>query len=343
MTIRTEDAMTASEGAMTPYDAILLVSFGGPEGPDDVLPFLENVLRGRNVPRERMLEVARHYDLFGGVSPINEQNRALIAALRAELKARGPDLPIYWGNRNWRPFLADALREMRADGRRHALAFITSAYSSYSSCRQYLEDIERAQAEVGPDAPRVSPLRKYFNHPGFIQANADHLREALDTLPPEEQERTPVIFTAHSIPESMARVSAYEEQLREACRLVARQAGAREWELAYQSRSGSPAQPWLGPDIAERLRAQKSKAVVVAPIGFISDHMEVLYDLDIEARELAESLGMRMVRAGTAGVHPAFVRMVQELVAERMPDRAGDGVCPAGCCPRAEARQVVTP
>src|SRR5262245_59669109 len=204
---RMEGAMTASESAAPPYDAILLVSFGGPEGPDDVLPFLENVLRGRNVPRERMLEVARHYDLFGGVSPINEQNRALIAAVRAELKTRGPDLPIYWGNRNWRPFLADALREMQADGRRHALAFITSAYSSYSSCRQYLEDIARAQAEVGAAAPRVSPLRKYFDHPGFIKANADHLFEALDTLSPAEREQTPVIFTAHSIPESMARVS----------------------------------------------------------------------------------------------------------------------------------------
>ena len=220
----TNDSAT-NDSARTPYDAILLVSFGGPEGPDDVLPFLENVLRGRNVPRERMLEVARHYDLFGGVSPINEQNRALIAAVRAELKARGPDLPIYWGNRNWRPFLADALREMRADGRRHALAFITSAYSSYSSCRQYLEDIARAQAEIGPDAPRVSPLRKYFDHPGFIQANADRLRAALDTLPPAEREQTPVIFTAHSIPESMARVSAYEAQLREACQLVARSGG----------------------------------------------------------------------------------------------------------------------
>ena len=196
---------------------------------------------------------------------------------------------------------------------------------------------------MAPDAPRVSPLRKYFDHPGFIQANADRLRAALDTLSPTEREQTPVIFTAHSIPQSMARVSAYEAQLREACQLVARQAGAREWELAYQSRSGSPAQPWLGPDIGERLRAQKSKVVVVAPIGFISDHMEVLYDLDVEARELAETLGMRMVRAGTAGVHPAFVRMVQELVAERMPDRPGDGVCLAGCCPRAEARQVVTP
>jgi ferrochelatase len=324
-----------------PYDALLLVSFGGPEGPEDVLPFLENVLRGRNVPRDRMLEVAHHYDLFGGVSPINAQNRALIAALRAELQERGPDLPIYWGNRNWRPFLADALREMRADGRKHALALITSAYSSYSSCRQYLEDIERAQAEVGPGAPRVSPLRKFFDHPGFIAANADHLRTALAALPPESQRRARVIFTAHSIPQSMARVSAYESQLRTACHLVAEASGVSAWELANQSRSGSPAQPWLEPDIEERLEVLHTdgiEAVVVAPIGFLSDHIEVLYDLDIAAQRLAKSLGMTMVRAATVGTHPAFVRMLGELIAERMPDRPGEGVCLAGCCPRGEAR-----
>ena len=190
---------------VAPYDAILLVSFGGPEGPDDVLPFLENVLRGRNVPRERMLEVARHYDLFGGVSPINEQNRALIAALRAELKTRGPDLPVYWGNRNWRPFLADALREMRADGRRHALAFITSAYSSYSGDGQYREDIARAQAEVGAAAPQVSVLRRFYNHPGFIAANVAHLRVALAAVPEARRAGTHLAFTAHSIPLAMAR------------------------------------------------------------------------------------------------------------------------------------------
>jgi len=343
-----------------PYDAILLVSFGGPEGPDEILPFLENVLRGRNVPRERMLEVARHYERFGGVSPINRQNRALIAALRADLETSGPDLPIYWGNRNWRPFLPDALREIQADGRRHALAFITSAYSSYSSCRQYLEDIARAQAEVGASAPQVTPLRKFFDHPGFIQANADHLREALETLPPGSQQGAHVIFTAHSIPQSMARASAYEAQLRATCRLVARASGAGAWDLAFQSRSGSPTQPWLEPDVGERLRALRDSGahtVVVAPIGFLSDHVEVLYDLDIEARELADHLGLTMARAQTVGVHPAFVRMIQELISERIADRAtipsphsphgarsatrGQIVCPVGCCPPAERPQVV--
>jgi protoporphyrin/coproporphyrin ferrochelatase len=331
---------SALEAASTPpYDALLLVSFGGPEGPDEVMPFLENVLRGRNVPRERMLEVAHHYEEFGGVSPINEQNRALISALEAS----GLELPTYLGNRNWRPLLADTLRAMRDDGRRHALAFITSAYSSYSSCRQYLEDIARAQQDVGPGAPRVSPLRKFFDHPGFIEANADHVRTALATLPPESRRGARVIFMAHSIPENMARASAYEAQLRTACRLVADVSGAGAWELAYQSRSGSPAQPWLGPDIEERLKALRGEgvaAVVVAPIGFLSDHVEVLYDLDIAARRLAERLGLVMVRAATVGAHPAFVQMIRELVCERMPDRPGEGVCRVGCCPRAETRQV---
>jgi ferrochelatase len=320
------------------YDALLLVSFGGPEGPDEIIPFLEHVLRGRNVPRERMLEVAHHYELFGGVSPINEQNRALMAALTKS----GLDLPVYLGNRNWRPFLADTLRAMRDDGRRHALAFITSAYSSYSSCRQYLEDIARAQEESGVGAPRVSPLRKFFDHPGFIAANADHLRTALAELPPGRMRRARVVFTAHSIPQSMARVSAYETQLRTACRLVADASGASDWELAYQSRSGSPAQPWLGPDIEERLEAlcaEGVRDVVVAPIGFLSDHVEVLYDLDIAARALAERLGVTMVRAATVGVHPAFVRTIQDLVAERMPDAPAQDVCPVGCCPRGEERQ----
>jgi ferrochelatase len=234
---------------------------------------------------------------------------------------------------------------MQADGRRHALALITSASSSYSSCRQYLEDIARAQAEVGADAPRVSPLKKFFDHPGFIAANAEHLREALAKIPPESQ-RARVLFTAHSIPQSMARVSAYEAQLRTACRLVAEASGVEAWELAYQSRSGSPAQPWLEPDVEERLEALRAEGVVnvvVAPIGFLSDHIEVLYDLDIAAHALAERLGTTMVRAATVGVHPAFVRMIHELVAERMPDRAAPDVCPVGCCSRAETSQAVAP
>lgn len=328
-----------------PYDALLVVSFGGPEGPDDVMPFLETVLRGRNVPRERMLEVAHHYELFGGVSPINAQNRALIAALRDELARKGPALPVYWGNRNWHPLLADTLRQMAQDGVQHALAFITSAYSSYSGCRQYREDLARAQAEVGADAPQVSVLRKFYNHPGFIEANVEHVRAALDAIPAERRSRAPIAFTAHSIPESMARASLYERQLVETCRLVAEGVEQPSWRLVYQSRSGPPSQPWLEPDVTDHLKALRTAGiedVVIAPIGFISDHIEVLYDLDVEARQLAAALGLNMVRAATAGVHPAFVAMIRELVVERLTggsDKRALGmqgpshdVCPADCC-----------
>ena len=328
-----------------PYDALLVVSFGGPEGPDDVMPFLETVLRGRNVPRERMLEVAHHYELFGGVSPINAQNRALIAALRDELARKGPALPVYWGNRNWHPLLADTLRQMAQDGVQHALAFITSAYSSYSGCRQYREDLARAQAEVGADAPQVSVLRKFYNHPGFIEANVEHVRAALDAIPAERRSRAPIAFTAHSIPESMARASLYERQLVETCRLVAEGVEQPSWRLVYQSRSGPPSQPWLEPDVTDHLKALRTAGiedVVIAPIGFISDHIEVLYDLDVEAQQLAAALGLNMVRAATAGVHPAFVAMIRELVVERLTggsDKRALGmqgpshdVCPADCC-----------
>src|SRR5260221_14720189 len=240
------------------YDALLIVSFGGPEGLDEVIPFLENVLRGRNVPPERMHEVAHHYELFGGVSPINGQNRALIVALNAEFKARKLDLPIYWGNRNWQPYLADTLRQMANDGVKHALAFFTSAYSSYSGCRQYREDIIRAQAEVGPHAPQVDKLRVFYNHPAFVQANCDNLLVALDQVPESRRNTTPIVFTAHSIPLAMAQNSRYEAQLRETCRLVAERAGVSNWQLVYQSRSGSPRQPWLEPDILAHLKQLKT-------------------------------------------------------------------------------------
>ena len=304
-----------------PYDAILVVSFGGPEGMEDVTPFLENVLRGRNVPRERMLEVSHHYELFGGVSPINQQNRDLIAALRQSLDAHGIGLPIYWGNRNWRPLLPDTLREMARDGRRRALAYITSAYSSYSGCRQYLEDIERAQQEVGPDAPQVDALRKFYNHPDFIAANVDRVRAALETLSEMERSAAVVVFTAHSIPLRMAQSSRYESQLRETARLIAETLKLPRWTLAYQSRSGPPAQPWLEPDICDTLRnlhADGTRAVVVAPIGFLSDHVEVLYDLDVEARQVADELRLTMARAQTVGTHPAFVDMLRQLLVERL-------------------------
>src|SRR5215218_7657583 len=229
------------------YDALLVVSFGGPEGMDDVIPFLENVLRGRNVPRERMLQVARHYELFGGVSPINQQNRNLIAALEKEFEQYELRLPIYWGNRNWHPLLPDTLRRMAADGIRNALAFVTSGYSSYSSCRQYLQNISDAQAAVGPHAPRVEKLPVFYNHPLFIEANDDHIRTALNQL--EDPDSAHLVFTAHSIPESMAANCDYVAQLTHTGNLIARALEQENWQLVYQSRSGSPLQPWLGPDV----------------------------------------------------------------------------------------------
>jgi protoporphyrin/coproporphyrin ferrochelatase len=327
------------------YDALLLISFGGPEGMDDVMPFLENVLRGRNVPRERMLGVAKHYELFGGVSPINGQNRKLIAALQQLLEAKGPQLPIYFGNRNWHPLLADTLAKMRDDGVKKALAFVTSAYSSYSSCRQYLENIERARASVGTDAPRVEKLRAFYNHPGFIEANAANIRDALAQVPEERRIAVRLVFTAHSIPESMAQNCDYEAQLRETSKLIAEAVGSENWQLVFQSRSGSPAQPWLGPDVCDHLRelhAAGSKDVVVAPVGFVSDHMEIIYDLDTEAMGLCRELGLNMIRVATAGTHPAFIEMIRELILERLnpetPRRSlgnngtRSDVCSPGCC-----------
>ncbi|QOY86069.1 ferrochelatase [Paludibaculum fermentans] len=316
---------------MPHYDAILVLSFGGPEKPEDVMPFLENVLRGRNVPRPRLLQVAEHYYQFGGRSPINDQCRALIAALRTELDAHGPQLPIYWGNRNWHPMLEDTMRQMAEDGIQRAIVFITSAYSSYSACRQYMEDIERARQAVGDKAPLCDKLRHFNNQPGFIGPNAENLRTALDQLPGSR-----VLFTAHSIPMEMARTSKYVAQLEEAARLVAEQAGNPDYRLVYQSRSGAPHQPWLGPDILEALNEEKAsgtESVVVAPIGFISDHMEVIYDLDYEAKARAGELGLKMVRAATVGTHPQFIGMIRELVAERAAGLPSADPCRQDCCP----------
>jgi len=331
------------------YDAILVVSFGGPERSEDVMPFLENILRGKNVPRERMLEVAEHYYRFGGKSPINEQNRRLIAALEAELAQHGPGLPIYWGNRNWHPMLTDTLRQMKADGVRRALAFVTSAYSSYSSCRQYREDIARAQEAVGEGAPVVDKIRVFHNHPGFVAALVDRVQDALAKIPQDRRETAHLIYTAHSIPLGMAQTSDYEKQLKETGRLVADQLGRKDgaWQLVYQSRSGSSSQPWLGPDILDYLRELKAQGgspdVVIAPIGFVSDHMEILFDLDTEARELCAKLGLHMLRAETMGTHPTFISMIRELILERtnegQPRRAlgvlgpRPDVCAEDCCP----------
>ncbi|MEP6717989.1 MAG: ferrochelatase [bacterium] len=307
------------------YDAILFVSFGGPEGMDDVIPFLENVLRGRHVPRERMLQVAKHYKMFGGVSPINEQNRQMIAALKEELETNGPNLPIYFGNRNWHPMLADTIRQMRDDGITNALAFVTSAYSSYSSCRQYLENIAEARQIVSEGAPRVDKIRAFYNHPLFIEANVENIRAALAKIPVERQSNAQLVFTAHSIPMSMAKNCDYEAQLGEAARLLADALGIEQWRLVYQSRSGSPTQPWLGPDILDYLRELHTAAitdVVISPIGFVSDHMEIIYDLDTEAMALCNGLGLRMVRAATAGMHPSFIKMIRELIMERIDPQA---------------------
>jgi protoporphyrin/coproporphyrin ferrochelatase len=330
------------------YDALLIVGFGGPERREDVMPFLENVTRGRNVPRERLLGVAEHYDHFGGRSPINDQVRALIAALKPELIKKRIELPIYWGNRNWHPFLADTLRQMTDDGVRHVLGLVLAAYSSYSSCRQYLEDIARARSAVGSNAPTVDKIRVFYNHPAFIEANADHLRAALAEVPADRRATAHVAFTAHSIPLSMACNCRYDEQLRETCRLVCERLAIPEarYGLAYQSRSGRPGDPWLEPDIGDYLTTLESQAVqdvVVLPIGFLSDHVEVLYDLDVEAQAKSRELGLAMVRAATVGIHPAFVGMLVDLVEERLSDRpretvGKDGpshdVCPADCCPR---------
>ena len=303
------------------YDSVLLVSFGGPEQRADVMPFLENVARGKNIPPDRLKEVAAHYNHFEGKSPLNDQNRALIEALEEQLGNSDIDLPVYWGNRNWNPFILEALRKMRDDGKKRALAFFTSAYSSYSGCRQYLENIEKASEELGEGAPVVDKLRAFYNHPGFIEANVDHLLAALETLPKERRECARVVFTGHSIPVAMAETSDYADQIEETARLVAEGARHERWQLAYQSRSGPPHVPWLGPDILEHFDALSQinvKDVVVAPIGFLSDHMEVVWDLDHEAREYAGGLGITLTRAATVGTHPAFVAMIRELIEERL-------------------------
>ena len=329
------------------YDAILIVSFGGPEKRDDVIPFLENVLRGKPVPRERMLEVAEHYYHFGGVSPINAQVREFIAALRPELDRAGINLPIYWGNRNWHPLLPDTLRQMEQDGVQRVLAFFTSAYSSYSGCRQYRENVKQACEAVGSEAPTIDKLRVFYNHPDFVAANVERIRAAFELLPEASRSVARVAFTAHSIPLSMANNCNYVTQLNETCRLIAAELDLPPecWSLVYQSRSGRPGDPWLEPDIVDHIRSlhqQGTKSLVIAPIGFLSDHMEVLFDLDEEAQSVCTELGITLARAATVGNHPRFVSMVRELIQERLgfvSERRAIGafgpshdVCPQDCC-----------
>jgi ferrochelatase len=329
---------------MTPYQALIVVSFGGPEGPDDVMPFLENVLRGKNVPRERMEEVAEHYQHFGGISPINEQNRELIAALQQAFARHQIDLPIYFGNRNWHPTIDEALEQMKSDGIEKALAFFTSAFSCYSGCRQYRENIEAARERLGAGAPEIHKLRMFFNHPLFVEACVERVREQLCQIPESRRSETRLVFTAHSIPMSMAEGCSYENQLLEASRLVAESVGTLPWDLVYQSRSGPPSQPWLEPDVVDFLRQLPDKGcqdAIVMPIGFLSDHMEVMFDLDIEASQACEEIGLNMRRAHSVGTHPRFVEMIVDLIVERMDNGeksvigrlpASHDVCPAGCC-----------
>jgi len=360
---------------MPAYDAFLLLSFGGPEGPDDVLPFLENVTRGRGIPKERLAAVAEHYYAYGGVSPINAQNRELLKSIGAAFAADGIDLPLYWGNRNWHPFIEDTVRTLKADGVRRAVAFVTSAYGSYSACRQYLDDIDRAVAAVGPGAPRIDKLRPYFNHPGFIEPFAAAVEAALAELPAAAQGSARLVFTAHSVPLGMAAASGsvskgtalpgaaggrYVAELREAARLIVQRLhrASLPYDLVFQSRSGPPGVPWLEPDVNDHLAALAKGAlvggaavpvpsgVVVVPVGFVSDHMEVVHDLDVQAAATAASLGLPFARAKAPGPTPRFATMVSELVAERLsgadPKALGsfglgafaDGAdgCPADCC-----------
>ena len=348
----------AAPTLLAPYDAVLLVSFGGPEQPDDVVPFLENVTRGRGIPRERLVEVGQHYYLFGGRSPINDQNRALLAALRAELDSRGITLPLHWGNRNWDPYLQDTLAQMAADGVTRAACFVTSAYSSWSSCRQYRENL--FDAVDGLDgAPRLDKLRHYFNHPGFVETNAAAVVAALQELPAQLREGARLVYVTHSVPTAMDDASgpgggAYVRQHRDVAAavtgLVAERTGRRhEWDLVYCSRSGPPSQPWLEPDVNDHLRALAAAgapAAVLAPVGFVSDHMEVRFDLDTEALETARELRLPCARAATVGADAHFVSGLVDLVEERAelarggdPDKPFLGtlgpsheVCPVGCC-----------
>jgi ferrochelatase len=337
------------------YDGFLLLSFGGPAGPEEVMPFLRRVTAGRAVPDERLAAVAEHYLHYGGVSPITAQNESLLAALRCELDARGLQLPTYFGNRNWHPFVSDTARQMASDGVTRALVLTTSATSSYSSCRQYREDLAAASAELaaaGITAPRFTKLRHYFDHPGFIKANADAVSDALRALDAAEQADARLVFTAHSIPASMNQSSGpagglYLAQQTETARLVAesvRGTGA-EFDLVWQSRSGPPQVSWLGPDINEHLRrlaAARIRAVVISPTGFISDHLEVIWDLDNEARDTAADLGLMLVRARTASTHPAFISAIADLIAEQLIGLRPAALstlglcgldCPVQCCP----------
>ena len=302
------------------FDSVLIVSFGGPQGPGDIRPFLERVLRGRRVTPERIEEVAHHYELFSGVSPITELTKRQGEGLKQRLAAAGHPLPVYVGMRNWHPLLADTLREMHAAGARHAVGFIAAAHHSYSSCQQYRENVAAARAALRTDAGAdidVTFVDSWFDHPLFAEANARHVGTALTTLPAGVRGAARLVFTAHSIPVPMAESSRYREQLLESARLVAAQAGISDWALVYQSRSGRPGDPWLEPDVCAYLRREHEgglEAVVLCPIGFVCDHIEVLYDLDHEAAAVCRDLGLPMVRAESVNDDPLFLDMMADVV-----------------------------
>lgn len=314
------------------FDAVLLLSFGGPEGPEQVRPFLENVTRGRNVPPERLDDVAEHYLHFGGVSPINRINLALIEQLRAELEGRGLELPVYFGNRNWEPYVEDTVATMRDNGIRRAAVFTTSAWSGYSSCTQYVEDIARAREAAGPDAPELVKLRPYFDHPRFVQIFADTIGAASGALTAEQQAGARLVFTAHSIPvaaDDRLGPRLYSRQVAYAASLVAAAAGYPEYDLAWQSRSGPPQVPWLEPDVADHLATLAragTKAVIVCPIGFVADHIEVVWDLDNELAAQAQAAGVAMARASTPNAHPRFAQLAADLIDELRDDRTPERV-----------------
>jgi ferrochelatase len=327
------------------YDALLIVSFGGPESPSEVGPFLDNVFRGLPVSPETKARIALRYESFGGVSPINAHTRAFINVLQHELDAHGPALPIYWGNRNWHPLLTDTMAQMARAGVRRAIAFVTSTFASYSGCRKYREDLYEAARGV-ENAPIIDKLRLPYNHPGFIEAVSERVAEKLETISETERAGTPILFTAHSLPESMAKHSRYEAQLTSACQLVGDLLEHQRWRLVYQSSNASYGkESWLAPDIRDALRecaAAGAKHVVVAPIGFVCDHLEIVLDLDVEAAAVARELNLDFLRAGTVGTHPAYVAMVRELIIERMtkePIRRALGslgpshdLCAVDCC-----------
>lgn len=315
------------------YDAILFLSFGGPEGMADVMPFLANVLRGKNVPEARMKAVAHHYELFDGVSPINGQNRRLIAALEKELLRREINLPVYFGNRNWHPMLADTLRKMHEDGKKNILTFVTSAYSSYSGCRQYLEDMQNALEETGLDL-NISKLPVFFDDPLFVEANLDCMSKGLAQFSDEEKANLHIAFTAHSIPLSMAEKCQYQKQLEWTSAKCAEKLGEKNWKLVYQSRSGPPTQPWLEPDILDHINTLHGAGVsnlLIHPIGFVSDHMEIIYDLDTEARDLCQKLGIKMVRSKSSGNSEHFYQLMGSLVEKQIQSKEMCA-CAPDCC-----------